>query len=265
VPPAPASLGYGGRVSIALAAIGVAVGAALQSATGFGFSLISAPILFAVVGPLEAVGALTIVSVLTNLLTLGTEGRRPVPARHELAVLLGCAVPGALVGVAVLRALSATALQIALTVGVLLTLAVRWWTGRRRATAEEAVPHGPRWAGPVAGFAAGALTTSTTTSGPPLITYLLGRGLEPAAFRDTLSVCFLALGPIAAAALLVTGTTGAIPRLGLMAALVPATAIGQVAGRPMFARLAGGGRYEPVVTAVLLISVVAGLVGTFTS
>jgi uncharacterized membrane protein YfcA len=251
-------------VSIAFAAIGVAVGAALQSATGFGFSLISAPILFAAVGPLEAVGALTIVSVVTNLLTLGTEGRKPVPARHELAVLLGWAVPGALVGVAVLRALSATALQVALTAGVLLTLLVRWWIGRRTAE-REPVPHGPRWAGPVAGFVAGSLTTSTTTSGPPLITYLLGRGLEPASFRDTLSVCFLALGPIAAAALLVTGTTSAIPRLGLMAALVPATVAGQIAGRPMFARLAGGGRYEPVVTVVLLISVVAGLVGTFTS
>src|SRR3712207_7955573 len=43
----------------------------------------------------------------------------------------------------------------------------------------------PGWAGPFAGLVAGALTTSTTTAGPPLIVYLLGRNLEPAQVRDT--------------------------------------------------------------------------------
>jgi uncharacterized membrane protein YfcA len=138
-----------------------------------------------------------------------------------------------------------------LTAGVVATLLVR---GRRPARA-------PAWAAPLAGFAAGALTTSTTTSGPPLLAYLLGRGHDPGRLRDTLTVCFLVLGPIGAAALIVTGTADAWPDPVLLAALVPVVALGHLAGRPAFARLAHGGRYEPVLTVALLCSVVAGLVG----
>lgn len=243
-----------------LAAVGVAVGAALQSATGFGFSLIAAPLLFAAVGPAEAVGSLIVVSSFTSLLTLGTEGRRPQPLRGELGVLLGWALPGAFAGVVVLRALSAGALQIALTLGVVLTLVLRRRAGRRPAGHPT-----PAWAGPLAGFAAGGLTTSTSTAGPPLVTYLLGRGHDPGPVRDTLTMCFLGLNPIGALALLATGTTDAVPSLGLLAVLIPATALGQLAGRPLFARLAHGGSYEPVLTAVLLVSIVVGLLSTFTT
>ena len=41
-----------------------------------------------------------------------------------------------------------------------------------------------------------ALTTSTTTAGPPLIVYLLGRGASPVQLRDTLPVCFLGLSVV---------------------------------------------------------------------
>jgi uncharacterized membrane protein YfcA len=246
-------------VTVVLAAIGVVVGAALQSATGFGFALVAAPILFATAGPKPAVGALIVVGTFTSILTIATEGRRPRPLRHEAVLLLGWAVPGALIGVAILRALSAQALQIALTVGILAVLVMRHTT--RHAPERPA----PRWAGPVAGFSSGGLTTSTGVSGPPLVTYLLGRGHAPGAVRDTLAVCFLALNPIGALALAVTGTTDAVPDLTLMAALIPATAIGQLAGRPLFARLARGGTYEPVLTVVLLVSITAGLIGTFAS
>jgi hypothetical protein len=47
--------------------------------------------------------------------------------------------------------------------------------------------------------------------------------------------------------------------------LVPATAVGQIAGRPLFSRLAGSERYERVLTLVLVIAIVVGLVGAFTS
>jgi uncharacterized membrane protein YfcA len=242
-------------MTLLLAAVGVAIGAALQSATGFGFSLAAAPLLFAALGPAEAVGLLTILGTEVNLLTLGTERRRPQPLGRETVVLLGWAAPGALAGVAVLRALSVTALQIALTAGVVMTLLVR-----RRAPG-----HAPAWAAPLAGFVAGALTTSTTTSGPPLLAYLLGRGHAPSRLRDTLTVCFLALGPIAAVALVVTRTADAWPDPILLAALVPVVAVGHLAGRPLFARLAHGGRYEPVLTVVLLCSVAIGLAGVVVS
>ncbi len=237
-------------VPFLVAAAAVAAGATLQSAAGFGFSLVAAPLVFAAVGPEEAVGLLTLLGAEVSLLTLATERRRPDPALRECAVLLATAVPGVVAGVAVLRALDTVALQVAVSVGVIATLAVR-----RLATGTL-----PRWAGVPAGFAAGALTTSTTTSGPPLLVFLLGRRLTPGQMRDTLPVCFLGLSALGALALWATGTTAAMPDAELVAVLVPVAAAGHVLGRPLFARLARSGRFEPVVTGVLLASVLGGLV-----
>ncbi len=228
------------------AAAGVVAGAVLQSATGFGFSLMAAPLLFASVRPAPAVGLLLVLGVEMNLLTLATEGRRPRPLVRDCAVMLAWAAPGALAGVAVLRSLSPVALQVAVTLGVIGTLAAR---RVRRA-------HVPGWA---AGLAAGALTTSTTTSGPPLLLHLLGRGVPPVSLRDSITACFLGLSTLGAIALWATGTL-ALPDAALVAALVPAVAAGHLAGRRAFAGLAAGESYEPVLNGILVAAVLAGLI-----
>src|SRR3954451_8428312 len=131
---------------VAAACAGVVAGAILQAATGFGFSLVAAPLAFAAIGPEAAVVLLLALGLELNLLTLATERRRPRPLARTTALMLACAVPGALAGVAVLRALPPQALQVGVTLGVAATLAAR-----RVRTA-----HVPAWA---AGLAAGALTT----------------------------------------------------------------------------------------------------------
>jgi uncharacterized membrane protein YfcA len=233
-----------------IAAAAVAAGAALQSATGFGFSVVAAPLVFAAIGPEEAVGLLLVLGTEVNLLTLAGERRRPQPKLRECLVLVGCALPGAFAGVAALRALDPVALQVAVSVGVLATLAARHLSAGRPT---------PGWAGPIAGFAAGGLSTSTTTAGPPMLVYLLGRGLSPIQLRDSLPVCFLGLTVVSVIALAATGTSGAVPDPVLTAVLVPVVALGHLAGRPLFIALARSRRYEPVVTSLLVISVLAGL------
>jgi uncharacterized membrane protein YfcA len=168
-------------------------------------------------------------------------------------VLVGCALPGAFAGVAALRALDPVALQVAVSVGVIATLAARHLAGGRPT---------PTWAGPIAGVAAGGLSTSTTTAGPPMLVYLLGRRLSPVQLRDSLPVCFLGLTVVSVIALAATGTSGAVPDPVLIAVLIPIVAVGHLAGRPLFAALARSRRYEPVVTALLVISVLAGLATT---
>jgi hypothetical protein len=239
-----------------LVATGVAVmaGAAIQSATGFGFALLAAPLAFAALEPQEAIGLLLLLGTEIGVLTLATEGRRPRPMARRCAVVLAWAVPAAVAGVAVLRALDAVTLQIAVSLGVAATLLVR-----RRAPAERTGPE-PRWAAPVTGLSAGALVTSTNTSGPPLLLYLLGRGDEPERVRDTLTVCQLGLSVIGAVALVATGTSDAVPRAGLVAVFVPLVVLAHLAGRPLFAHLARSGRYEPVLNATLVVAVAAGLV-----
>jgi uncharacterized protein len=237
-------------VTVVLAGAAVAAGAALQSATGFGFSLIAAPLVFATVEPAEAVGLMTLLGTEVNLLTLVGERRRPQPALRECALILVAALPGAVAGVAVLRALDPVALQVGVSIGVIATLVARRLASGRRT---------PAWGAPIAGFTAGALTTSTTTSGPPLLVYLLGRGLDPARLRDTMPVVFLGLSLLGVVALVVTGTHGAVPDASRVAVLVPVVAVSHVAGRPLFTALERSGSYERIVTALLLVSLVAGL------
>jgi len=243
-----------GALEIA-AGVGVLAGAALQSATGFGFALCSAPLIFAAAEPEPAVALLILLGLVVNLMTLGTEGRRPQPLVRDSVVILAWSVPGVAAGVVLLHALGSTALQIAVTLGVLATLAVRA-LARRRGEANPGEP--PGWAAPAAGFASGALTTSTNTAGPPVVLYSLARGATPVQTRDTLTVTFVGLAVLGGAALAIGSGEDALPDAAAVAALLPAVVVGHLLGRPVFARIAGD-RYEAVLTAVLLASALAGL------
>src|SRR5215207_1967812 len=245
---------------LALAAGGaVMTGAALQSSIGFGFALVSAPLLFAATSPPEAVGLLIVLALEVSLLTLLTERRRPEPVWADVIPVVAFALPGALAGVAVLRALDELALQLLVTAGVLVALAVNLRAEHREPPPPGAAHDPPRWARPAAGLVSGALNTSTSTGGPPLVLLLMARGLRPAVVRDTLTASFVGMAPVSAVALAVTSTSDAVPDAAAVAALVPLTAIGQLFGRPLFARLAHGRSYERVLTVVLLATVAAGL------
>jgi uncharacterized membrane protein YfcA len=249
-----------GALNFLEVAAGAAViaGAGLQSATGFGFNLIASPLLFAALEPEQALGLSVALNVEVNLLTLVSERRRPEPLTGDAAALLAWSIPGLPAGVYVLRTLDTVALQVLVSAGVVATLLARWAGTRREAGS------GRRWwTTALAGLATGSLASSTNTTGPPLVLYLTGRGIHPQRVRDTLTVCFIGVGPLTAVTLWATGTSGAVPEAAAVAALVPAVAVGHLAGRPIFARLADG-RYEAAVTAVLLASVVIGLIAALT-
>jgi uncharacterized membrane protein YfcA len=235
------------------AALAVLAGALLQSAVGFGFSLVAAPLVLAATTPEHAVGLLLALALEVNILTLAGERRRPQPLTRTAVTVLVWTVPGMVAGVALLRAVDKTSLQIALTVVVFAGLAVQRWARRHEATRPA-----PAWGAPVAGLLSGALTTSTTSAGPPLILLLRGRGWRAEQIRDTLTVVFLTMTLLAGAVLALSGTSGAVPHAGALAALVPLVAVGHVAGRPVFRHLATRS-YEPVLTAVLTVSAIGGL------
>jgi uncharacterized membrane protein YfcA len=247
------------------AAGAVMAGAALQSAIGFGFALVAAPLLYAAApSPEQAVGLMTVLGMEVNLLTLLAERRRPDPVWADVVATVAWSLPGALAGVAVLRALDAVALQLLVTAGVLVALAVNLRAERRARVGTVPASRGgsprSRWARPLAGISSGALNTSTSTGGPPVVLLMMARGLRPHVVRDTLTTSFVGFGVVAAVALLLTGTREAVPDATWVAALVPLTAAGQLAGRPLFARLAAARSYERVLTVVLVVTVAAGLI-----
>jgi uncharacterized membrane protein YfcA len=233
-----------------LAVAAVVAGGACHSATGFGFVLVAGPLVVAALPPEEAISSLLVLGILMSCLTLVTEARAPAPLWREAAALLAWGAGGALAGAFILAELSTTALQLLVSATVLATLLTR------RTLRKGSDPF--RRVG-VAGVAAGVLTTTTTANGPPLLLYLLERRVTAATMRDTLSVLFIGFALIGLLSLAVGDPDVVFPDGAVAAALPIAAAAGHVAGRPLFARLAEG-HYEQVVTALLLVSVVTGVV-----
>jgi uncharacterized membrane protein YfcA len=232
-------------VTVAGAALALFLGAALQSATGFGFALVSAPVLFALLGPREAVTAGLIVGLLLNSLTLATERRRPQVLVRDAVALVAWSLPGIVVGVLALRGVPEQPLSVLVALAVLAGLALRVRSHRADAVG------GPRpWHVPVAGVTTGALGTSTSLNGPPLIFCLLARRASPGETRDTLAAIFLAEALLALPALLLSDTF-TMPRA--IALLLLAGLAGQLLGRRAFGWLEGE-RYERAVLAALALT-----------
>jgi len=236
-------------VTVAAAALALFVGASLQSATGFGFALVSAPILFALLGPREAVTAGIVVAALLNTLTLAGERRRPEVLVRDASALVAWSVPGIVLGVLALRAVPEQPLSVVVAVAVLGGLALR-------VRSRRAVSRPRAWHVPVAGTTAGALGTSTSLSGPPLVFCLLARRASPTQMRDTLAAIFLAEAVIGVPALLLSGTFTA-PRAA--AVLLLAGLAGQLVGRRAFGWLKGE-RYERAVLAALAVTALVAVV-----
>jgi uncharacterized membrane protein YfcA len=238
----------------AIAAAAVFFGGALQSATGFGFALVSAPILFAVLGPREAVTAGVLLGLELSLLTLVAERRWPRVLSSAAAALVAWSLPGLALGAIALRELSDRLLSAFVGLAVLAALALRLrCNGRCRGRA----PLQRRWQTAAAGAASGALSTSTSLSGPPLVFYLLARGASPDQMRDTLAAIFVALALLGAPALVIAGTFEMPDGLWV---LLASAAAGQVVGRRGFAWL--GDRYETAVLIVLALTAFVALGST---
>ena len=232
-----------------LAAAAALAGGACHSATGFGFVLVAGPLVVAALPPEEAITSLLVLGILMSGLTLLTELRRPEPLWPEAGWILAWGVPGALAGAALLARLDETALQLLVTATVLGTLLTRRTLGKAD----------PFRRLPVAGLVAGVLTTTTSANGPPLLLYLLERRVRAVTMRDTLSFLFIGFATIGLAALAVGDADVALPAGPVAIVLPVAAAAGHIAGRPLFARLAEG-RYDRVVTVLLVVSVVLGAV-----
>ncbi len=230
-----------------LAALAALLGAAVQSATGFGFALVLSPALFAVMEPTEAVTTLLLLGAVLNVLVLleGHEVRWPLLPR-----LLLPAVPGLALGAALLAALSRELLQIGVGVAV---IAAALWQLRDRGVAARRLPAA------VAGLTSGVLTTSISISGPPLVLWLEAQELRPAEFRATLAALFLALNVLGGAILLVIEGSAAAD-LGELAPLLWLVLVGYALGALAFRRL-DQRRFATIVIVLVICTGVASIAG----
>jgi uncharacterized membrane protein YfcA len=227
-------------------AAAVLLAGAVQSGTGFGFSLVAVPALAAAYGPAAAVSTATLASLLQNSLTLAGERRRPEALWRVVVTLVVAGLPGMALGAVVLKRAPDDALHLLVAVAVLGAVAARLLRGRK---------HEPT-NGVVAGAIAGAMATSTGINGPPVVLHLLRRGITPMETRDTLAAFFVATGVLTVVALALAGTFDLAPFAGVA---ILAAAAGQFIGRGVFMRL-DAEQHERVTLGLLVVSAVVAAV-----
>jgi uncharacterized protein len=242
-------------IGVLLATAGVvAVAAFFQRISGFGFSLMSTPLL-ALVMPVErAVVALALVSIPNMMLNWREFG--PKADKHQVRWITAWAVPGMPLGIYLLTVLPERALKVGVSVCVI--VAAMLLTARIRIPA-----HRVRLVDGIVGFISGVLNTSTGTNGPPLVFTFSGQDLEPDRTRGSLAYVFGVSNVVGialfAAKGLVTGKTIVLALAGM-----PAILVGRKLATPIANRLTPL-NFRRVAIATLVITGIVGIVKAFLS
>lgn len=238
---------------VVLTTVGVVTLAAFfQRISGFGFSLMSTPLLTLVMPVERAVVALALVSVPNMVLNWREFG--PKADKRQVRWITAWAVPGMPLGLYLLTVLPERALKIGVSVCVIIAAVLL--TARIRISPARA-----RLVDGIAGFVSGVLNTSTGTNGPPLVFTFSGQDLEPDRTRGSLAYVFgmsnvVGIGLFAAKGL-ITADTGLLALAGM-----PAILIGRRLAKPIAERLTPQ-NFRRIAIATLVVTGVVGLAKAF--
>ncbi len=228
------------------AAVVVLVSSAVQSATGFGFSIVAIPFLVMLLGVRDGVVVNLVLSMIANLaVTVRVREHCAVPiAAPMVAGSLFGLVPGILLlHHADVRFLKFSIAAVVTFVAIVLLSGVRFRFREQRSSSVAT------------GVASGFLAGSVGLAGPPLTVYLAGLDLSKARYRATMAGYFAMLNVVLVPAQVVVANAYGVVWWSLL--LLPAVALGSWCGERIFRRLGEG----PFIRAVTLMILVAGLGG----
>jgi uncharacterized protein len=235
----PLPLAGAAAVAVSVAVLG---GALAQAITGFGFSLVCAPVLVVALGAGAGVRLVNILAIFVNVLLLWRE--RSGIRLADSARLLGPAAVATPVAAWVVHRTEPAVLSV--VAGVL--IAASAWalaSGLRAARLRGA------GGAAIAGVISAVMNTAGGVGGPAAAMYATNAGWPPASLRPTLQVYFLGLNVVTVIAL------GPVrPTTGVAGALLVALVVGLVAGSRLADRLA----VTSIKWAILALSFAGGLV-----
>lgn len=237
---------------LVMVAVAVGFAALVQVLSGFGFALLSVPLMTLVVPIQEAVVVSTLLGAgVSTWQAWHLRGHivRPVAKR-----LVGAAYLGMPLGLVIFLTADDNVLRVILGVAVLVAvglLAVRIDLSGAPASLDYA-----------AGFLSGVLNTSLSTNGPPLAFTLQARHFAPDAFRGTINTVF-ALSNVLGLTLFVAA--GKVNSDGLVAALIalPALFGGQALGLPL-RRHVSPERFRVLVMVLLVLAALSAIASALT-
>jgi uncharacterized protein len=237
-------------LGVILTTVGVVMVAAFfQRISGFGFSLLSTPLLTLVVPVQTAVVTLALVSIPNMILNWREFG--PQADKKQVRWIAAWAIPGMPLGIYLLTVLPERALKIGVSICVI--VAAITLTARIRIPA-----HRVRLVDGVMGFLSGVLNTSTGTNGPPLVFTFTGQDLEPNRTRGSLAYVFGMSNVVGIAMFAAKGfITANTAMLSLLS--MPSILIGRRIAQPIANRLTPQ-NFRRVAIATLVATGIIGIV-----
>lgn len=234
---------------VVVAALVVLVAAGVQSVTGFGFALLAVPLLSLVIPTPTAV----VLSASLGLFSSSVQAwlERHHGDRRTIRWMLAGALIGSPFGFALLVVATERQLRSMLVVVICAFLLLNL-TGFRLHRASRRVDL-------AAGVVSGALNSSLSTNGPPVVMALHARHLPPPVFRGTLTAVLAGANVVTVLLFAFGGRYDADVGVLLLASL-PALAIGVAVGVRHRARLSPE-RFRSLVVALLAATAVVAAIG----
>ena len=237
--------------ALLVALLSALLAGAVSGLTGFGLALISTPLLLFVYEPRTVVVITFVLSIFINLAVVWDSWRDA--DRRVVIALLPPAFVGIVVGAEVLRVVNP--LYIRLAVGVVVVFSALLLLREIRLPGAET-----RWGTVVAGWASGALSTSTGLAGPPIVLLLASRGLPKRVFRGSSALYFLVMSVAGLVILFYRGLFDASD-VQLMLVLIPVAFVGKAIGTAMLKRTSE----KAFRTTTLGIVILTGTLGVATA
>jgi hypothetical protein len=222
-----------------------------QSLSGFGFALLSVPLMSLVISPRDAVVISTVIGAVS------TTSQAVIDRRHLDWLLARRLSIAAYIGMPIGLLAFVLVSETGLRFGVGVTVLLATFLLLRGFRLQESQRH-YEW---LLGATSGILSTSTSTNGPPLVFLMQARQLSPEVFRATINTVFALSNFGALGLFLAAGKVSSDNMVGVVVAL---PALGVSLGLGYFVRRhVTPSRFKFLVLGLLLLSSVSVLVSAF--
>lgn len=235
-----------------LVGVAVLVAATAQYTAGFGFALLGVPLMALAIDTRDAVVIAVWLGLVTSTVQT-VEGwgvvDRPVARRLVAGSMIGIPIGSTVFVLVPERVLTGVLGVSVILATVILAAGVRLGSARR----------GPEWA---AGIVSGALASSLSTNGPPLVAVLQARQYPIATFRATINTVFAVANVVTLIAFAVTDELR-VEQAWWSLLLLPVVGIGVATGGRL-RRLVDEDRARALVLALLGVAGCSALVSALT-
>ena len=191
-----------------------------QGLAGFGFAIVSVPIMIIFISPKMVVPIIVMQAILINLLIL-IEARKWLDLKR-IWPLIVAGIAGIPVGTYLLVVLDVNVLRVFIG-SVIAPFAIAYMVGFSKQVKNEKLAFAP------IGFISGLLGASTSIGGPPVILFFVNQGVDKQTFRANLVAYYLVVSLVVILAFVLSGViTTTVIQYAIW--FLPATLLGTITG-----------------------------------